>query len=119
LAVQSRSRFTVIQFNKKILRLFKLLAQIGCVTYYCHNVQNSQRRLLVFSPFYFKKMTFYKTVKLVSTPSKKFTLTLKALKILNKSLKNSFLILETSGGLITHKEALKLRLGGYILCIMF
>jgi len=57
-------------------------------------------------------------MQLISTISKKFTISVKALTILDKSLKNSILLIETSRGIITHKEALRRHLGGLLLCLI-
>jgi len=68
------------------------------------------------SPFIYKQSSFFKSVKLISTPSKTFTVKLKALLIIQKSLGGSLLLLETSKGIITHKEAVRLKIGGKLLC---
>ena len=70
------------------------------------------------SPFIYKKSSFFKSIKLISTPSKIFTVKLKALLIIQKSLGGSILLLETSKGIITHKEALNLKIGGKLLCTL-
>jgi len=43
-------------------------------------------------------------------------LKIQALKLLTLSLKQSTFILETSKGLLTHNEALKLNVGGVLVC---
>jgi ribosomal protein S8 len=43
-------------------------------------------------------------------------LKLQALQYLTLSLKQSTFILETSKGVITHQEALKLKVGGVLIC---
>ena len=105
-------------YNSKTLRLVALLNSLGYLSYVLLNNENSVKKYMMFTPFFFKNTSFYRSLALISTPVKKFTLTLKALIILNRSLKNSFLILETSKGLLTHKEALKFGVGGFILCLL-
>ena len=68
-------------------------------------------------PFY-KKMPFFKSIRLISTPSKKHRLSLKSLNLLNKTLKASVLILSTDKGILTHREALKFKIGGLALCVV-
>jgi ribosomal protein S8 len=63
-------------------------------------------------------MSFFRRVKLVSTPSKRFNLKLRTLQILSKSLGETILILETSFGTLTHMDALRLKTGGKILLVI-
>jgi len=100
------------------LRLLRALRKEGCVSYLLLGYQNSYRRRLVFSLYYYRQTTFFKHIQLLSTISKKFTVSLKALVILDRSLKHTVLLLETSNGIINHKEALKQRTGGLMLCLI-
>jgi len=70
------------------------------------------------APFFYKNSTFFRGVRLISTPSKLFFIKLSALNIIEKSLGSTVLLLSTSRGLITHKEALKLGLGGIALFLI-
>ena len=74
--------------------------------------------MIKLSPFFYKNMSFFRKIKLVSTPSKRFNLKLRTLQILSKSLGETILILETSSGIITHIDALKLKIGGKILLVI-
>jgi ribosomal protein S8 len=47
------------------------------------------------------------------------TLSVQVLKLLNLNLPTSYIILETSKGIITHKEALKYKVGGRLLICIF
>ena len=47
-----------------------------------------------------------------------FTIKYKSLRILERSIGETILILETNKGIITHKEASNLKIGGKILCIL-
>ena len=118
LAFRSKKRLNLIMCTKKVLRLLKVLHKGGCLSYSLVRRVGSDRRYIMFSPHYYKQTTFFKHVRLISTISKKFTISFRALTILNKSLKNSIILLETSSGIITHKESLRLRTGGLILCLI-
>ena len=96
----------------------KVLRREGCVLYFAPRTFDIKKRYLLFTPYFYKQTSFFKYIRLISTISKKFTVTFKALTIINKSLKNSLLLIETSKGIISHKEALRLRVGGLILCIL-
>lgn len=116
LLTASRQRWAIIRYNKKILPLLNIFYKIGLINSFIF--VNKSKTLVKISPFIYKKTTFFKGVRLISTSSKVFTLKFNALKILNISLGETVLILETSKGLLTHKEALRLRIGGRILCIL-
>ena len=79
---------------------------------------NRGKKLVKISPFIYKKSPFFKSIRLVSTPSKAFTIKLSTLRVLQPSLGQSLMILETTNGLITHREALKLKISGRILCVI-
>lgn len=67
---------------------------------------------------FYKSQPFFKSVRLVSSSSRKYTLSLKSLIILQKSLKSSILILSTPKGILTHKEAIKFKVGGLGICFI-
>jgi ribosomal protein S8 len=55
---------------------------------------------------------------LVSTPSRRHTISLKSLKTTAGSIRSSIIILSTPYGVVDHREALRLRTGGLILCFI-
>ena len=112
----SRRRSTILKYNKKALILLAILKKLGVINS-CLIVSKS-KKLLKISPFTYKKTPFFKHVRLVSTPSKSFTVRLSTLKILNVSIKQTIILLETSQGIMTHQEALKRNIAGRILCVI-
>ena len=78
----------------------------------------NKNKIVKISPFVYKKSSFFKGIKLISTPSKVFTVKISTLNIINKSLGSTVLLLETSKGILTHAEALKLKVGGKLLCVI-
>ena len=101
--------------------MIKALHSVGCINKFLLTSKLKKNLNLTYSylsvPFY-KKMAFFKSVRLISTPSKKHRLSLKSLNLLNKTLKASVLILSTDRGIITHREALRFKIGGLALCIV-
>ena len=77
-----------------------------------------KKKLIKISPFIYKKTPFFKNIRLVSTHSKVFTIKLPTLRVVQKSLGQAIMVLETSKGLLTHTEALKLNVSGRILCVI-
>jgi ribosomal protein S8 len=82
------------------------------------HVVNKQKKLIKISPLLFKKSGFFKGLKLISTPSKAFFINLKSLILLNKAIGEAIVIISTSKGLLTHKQAIRLGLGGKLICII-
>ena len=107
--------------SKKMLPLLKALHKIGCVSRYVYLTSYKKhlalRHVVLTIPF-FKQRPFFKSISLVSTPSKKYNVSLRALTLISNSLRSSFAILSTPYGVITHKEAIRLKTGGLIICII-
>ena len=99
----------------KILCLFKKLGVLNSYLLVNHTCKLSKVKI---SPFFYKNSSFFKNVKVVTTPSKRFNIKLKTLQIICKSVGESIIILETSKGILTHKEALKLRVSGKVLLVL-
>jgi len=99
----------------KTLQIFKKLGLLN--SYFVYSSSNKFSVVKV-SPFFYRKTAFFKKVKLVTTPSKKFFVKISTLRIISKSIGTAIIILETSKGLLTHQEALKLGLSGIILFII-
>lgn len=101
-----------------MIRLVLILTKLGVINFPYFVKKSPVKHFLKVSPFFYKKTTFYKCVRLVSTPSKAFTVTLKTLQILTHAIGESTIILETSIGFITNRDALKRKLGGRILLVI-
>lgn len=97
----------------KLLLLFKTCGVINSSF-----IVSKNKKLIKISPFIYKRSSFFKGVKLISTPSKVFNIKLSSLRIVNRSLGGTILILETSKGIMVHTEALKRGVGGRMLCII-
>jgi len=80
-------------------------------------LKNHKTSYIFINLVFFKNTPFFKSLRLVSSPSKKHVTTLKALGTINSSIKSSIIILSTPHGLMDHKEALRVGTGGTILCI--
>ena len=102
--------------TKKALEITHLLYQIGYVSHY-QLIHEHKQTWIYISITYYKNTPFYKSLRLVSTPSRRHFISLKALRTVQNSIKSSIVLLSTSKGLLTHTEAIKLNTGGLILCI--
>lgn len=112
----SRKRlYTKIRYTKKTIQLIHILHKIGFLKNYL--VQKiHKRKIISFTIFFYKNTAYYHHIRLVSTQSKKFFISLNALRKLQYSTKNSIFLLSTSLGIITHHEALERNIGGLLLC---
>lgn len=130
LAVSRKKLFIKIKYTRKTLELVKALFKIGYVSNYSiikantptkltssYALYDSQNTHIFINLVFFKNTPFFKSLRLVTTPSKKHVTTLKALSVINLSIKSSVLILSTPYGIVDHKEAIKMGTGGTILCI--
>lgn len=95
-----------------------MLYKVGAIKNFLIVKDAKNMKKIILSPSFYKNSSFYKNIRYVSTPSKKHTISLKALKLLQTALKASIIILSTPYGLITHKEAVKFKTGGIIICVL-
>lgn len=117
LALSKKLSNNTILFSKKLLSVVRILYKIGCI--YKFNIfLKNKKKFIRFTCFFYKNKPFFKGVRLISTSSRKYTISLHALMILTKSLNSSILILSTSKGILTHYEAIKLRIGGLIMFVI-
>ena len=110
-----------ILISNKMLPLLKAMHKVGCISRYVYITKykkNLHLKYVILTIPFFKQKPFFKSVRLVSTPSKKYNISLKALRLISNSLRSSYAILSTPYGVITHREALKLQTGGLIICII-
>ena len=117
MASSSHQRHITFKYTKKSLKLISLLHKLGVIHSFII-ISNSQKIVKV-SPFEYRQTPFFKSVRLVSTPSRSYTIKISSLKILEKSIGQGIIILETTQGLITHRDALRLNVSGRILCVIF
>ena len=117
-AVATKKRWILFKYTKKTLQVLTLLKRIGVIQFYIISKSFGSTKLIKLSPFFYKDTPFFRRIKLVSTPSKRFNLKLRTLQILNLSLGETIVVLETSHGIITHTDALKLKIGGKILLVI-
>jgi ribosomal protein S8 len=116
--ISSRKRWCFCRFTKKIKKNLFLFKELGILNSYFIYPSHSIKTFVKIAPFFYKNSTFFKGIRLISTPSKLFLIKLSALNIIKKSLGSTVLLLSTSRGLITHIEALKHGIGGIALFLI-
>ena len=121
LAVRKKHAQTTVRYSKHSHQLLHLLYQTGCIHNYLIHwgvVRFKPRKFITFSVTYYRGTPFFKSVRVVTTPSRKHTISLKALSVVNKSFKSTIMILSSTRGLITHKEAIRSKVSGQVLAII-
>ena len=116
-----KQRYIEIVLTRKTLKLVRTFYKYGIIRNYII-LQKLEKRKIVsyirFNGVFFKGESYYRSVRLVSSPSRKHNISLKGLNLIRHSVGHSLIILETSRGLISHKEALRFGTGGAILCVI-
>ena len=125
--VSSKKKSKKIIFTKKNFKLIKTLFKVGAISHFTvlninlkpkFFAKNHVKTYIKFTVFFFKSTPFFKNIRQVSTPSKKFTITVETLKLITPIFKTSVFILSTPFGILTNKEALRLKTGGQILFML-
>lgn len=106
-----------ILYTKKILHIIKFFKRIGLIKNFYLFRTNNLIKIKIFIAFH-KKLPLCKHMRLISTPSRFFFISYKALLLLHNRTLNSFYVLSTPHGLISHVEALKLRIGGKLMILL-
>jgi len=107
---------TTVRFSKRFLSLLHILQSSGLVKNYL--IFGKDRKYIRFSIFYYKNKSFFSGVRLISTLSKKFNISLSALRRLHTVSSSTTYILNTSRGIITHTDAIRFNIGGILLCTL-
>jgi ribosomal protein S8 len=110
-------RFTIV-CNKTTLSILNLFKVSGFILAYHLITKNGQTSVVVYIYFY-KKTLLFRNLKIISTASRSFFITRKALFLIEKRTLNSILMLSTSHGIISHTKALQKGIGGKLLFLVF
>lgn len=109
-------KFEIVH-SRKVFNLLCVFKKLGCLKSFFIFKNNKNLKIRIFIYFY-KKSPIFKNFKLISTPSKSFCISLKALKLLHNRTQNSLYLLSTTKGIITHLEALRFKIGGQLLLLI-
>ena len=120
-ALNQQNPSSKIIYSKQTIKLVRMLQNIGCIHRFLITKNTNlslQTNLIHLTVFFYKNTPFFKSFRLISTPSKQYRTTLSALRLLSKTLGSSTLILSTSKGLLTHESAIQRGTGGTLLFIL-
>jgi len=115
LNIARKNYFFDIKVNNKILKLIKVFYKLNII-----------RRFVLITPYkyriyttWFDRHTNVLNLKNYSRASNPIRVRLESLTILKTNTYNSYLILSTSKGILTHQEALYHKVGGFLICIIY
>ncbi len=98
-------------YTKKNFSILKILKTLNLIQNF--RLMTADNRVFIqIHLFYFQKKRIGHNFKVLSTPSKKFYLSFKALRLINKRSGSSIFLISTTRGVFSHKEALAKKMGG-------
>ena len=104
------------KYNPKILRLLEKLIQIRYVSRY---EKFDDQYLRIFLIYDNNELPNFRYTKLLFKPSHRTHISYKRLIILHKYDFGIVYILSTTLGLLTHNEAINLKIGGELICVLY
>lgn len=104
----------ILPYTKKSFLFLNFLKHINYIYKFKIFLKDNKLNFLIFL-YYFNQLSLVKNFKILSKPSKSYFVTLKSLILLSKRTHSSIFILSTSKGFLTHKEAIKKKIGGIML----
>ena len=114
LGSSGRRLYFDIQLTSKTKTLASLLKSLNVLRRY-HKLQNDTYRIF---PSYTRYRRHARPIKTYARVNGRIRLTLNSLRLLNINSPHSYYVLETSKGLMTHKDALRRKTGGLLLLII-
>lgn len=108
----------IIPFTKKSYRLLPLFKKVCFISNFSL-IKIKEKLFIRIYPFYFKDLKNYYHFKMFSTPTKTFYISYKSLLLLSYRSASSVYLISTSKGVLTHHEAIKKHLSGFIVGYFF
>jgi len=108
-----------LHFSRKALLLLRVLFLLGTIATYYLSLNSKNEKFLNVFPAYYKLIPLTKHIKLLSTPSHSLFISYKALRLLEKRVGSAAYLISTSIGIITHREAVRKKIGGILLGFVF
>ena len=113
LAVAKKHFFFLINYTKRVEVFLKVLKKLNLI----RRFYNFNSKKFVIFPTYTKKPvgSYLRVYYRLRNP---IIVRHSALVLINKSFGNSIVVFESSKGLVTQSEALKLKIGGVLVCVI-
>lgn len=118
--IAKKNLFFKISISKQELQMMKLLTTRGIIRrYFKLHSDLVDRDLYLIYPNHTRRDNGNLRLVLFSKNADQISLTLQSLKIINLASGASSFILKTNKGLLTHQEAIKYKVGGILLCLLY
>jgi ribosomal protein S8 len=101
-------------FTKKNFLILKILKNLNFIQD-CKIITFDSRIFVQIRLYYFKKKRIGYNFKVLSTPSKRFYISFKAIKLLSKRTGDSIFLISTTKGYMPHKEIFREKTGGLLI----
>ena len=108
-----KNLYFYIFFTRKNIYFLNFLKNFNFIHKYVLVKKNGLTFLKIYI-YYYKNKSTCSTFKLLSKPSKRFLISYKALKLLHKRSGCSIYLISTSKGLLSHHDAIKNKIGGFV-----
>lgn len=115
LASTNRKLAFSIHISTKLKPLVSLLLSLNIIRR-IHKINDCRYKVF---PTYTRYRKYIRPLKVYLRADGTVQMTLKALTILNFNSPHTYYILETSKGIMTHKDALKYKIGGRLLLVVY
>lgn len=109
-----KSLYFDVHMTSKLRRLASLLLSLNVIRRF-HRLNSSTYRVF---PSYTRYRRYARKYKTYTRLKGRIQLQAKAIRLLNINTPHSYYVLDTSRGVVTHKEALKFGIGGVLLMII-
>lgn len=115
IATAKKNLYFDIYITKRSFSIFQIFYKLNLIRRF---VKLTATKYRIYPTYTLSKLTPRK-IKTYLKSSHYLTISFKILQLLNLNLPSSYIILETSKGIITHKEALNYKVGGRLLLCIF
>lgn len=111
---KKKTLYFFIVFTKKNYNIVKIFKKFSII----HDfklIKKNNFNFIKINLFFYKNKIICSNFKIISRPAKTFTISYHSLKLLNKRTGSSVFLIYTSKGILSHLEAIELKIGGILL----
>jgi len=114
MSLARKSYFFDIKLTKQNMPLVRILKAMNVIRRF-KKINNSNFRVY---PFFYKRHNFFHYIKVYANRNSTVTLNQTSLRLLKLSSSSQCVILETPKGILSLAEALRLKVGGRLICVL-
>ena len=114
MSLKNKKLFFLIPLSPKFFLLATFFKKLGLIKNFLILTNFNKKKILKISFFFIKSLPVVNYIRLITTPSKIYTISYVSLRLLTKKTKNSLFLISTSRGLLNHNDAIKIKTGGQV-----